>query len=104
VEGKYRVSITRIAEDDITNISKYISNDNPRSAENWRTEIRSQIASLKQFPARGSIIPEADEIGIDYRHIIYGDYRTIYKIADKEVYIMRVFHSSKLLDLGIFGK
>ncbi len=101
---KYKVLITKIAEEDIRNIFEYISNDNPRAAANWRAEIRSQIASLKQFPARGSVIPEADDIGIDYRHIIYGDYRTIFKITGDIVFIMRVFHSSKLFELGIFGK
>ena len=101
---KYKVLITKIAEEDISHIFEYILSDNPQAAERWKDEIKSQIASLKEFPARCSIIPEAGDIGIDYRHIIYGDYRTVFKIKDDEVFIMRVFHCSRLLDLGIFGK
>jgi hypothetical protein len=58
----------------------------------------------KEFPARCSSIPEAGDIGIDYRHSIYGDNRTIFKIKDNAVFIMRVFHCARLLDMGIFGK
>ena len=101
---KYKVLITKIAEEDIRYIFEYILSDNPQVAERWKGEIKSQIASLKEFPARCSIIPEAVDIGIDYHHVIYGDYRTVFKIKDDAVSIMRVFHCSRLLDLGIFGK
>jgi toxin ParE1/3/4 len=104
VAKKYKVLITKIAEEDIRNIFEYILNDNRRAAERWKGEVKSQIASLKELPKRCSIIPEADDIGIDYRHIIYGDYRTIYKITGDAVFIMRVFHCSRLLDMGVFGK
>lgn len=101
---RFNVLVTKIAEEDIRYIFEFISRDNPRAAENWKAEIKSQIKSLKEFPARCSIIPEADDIGIDYRHIIYENYRTVFKIADDIVFIMRVFHSSRLLDLEVFEK
>ncbi|MFC2159112.1 type II toxin-antitoxin system RelE/ParE family toxin [Actinomycetota bacterium] len=101
---KYKVLITKITEEDIRYIFEYILIDNPKAAERWKGEIKSQIASLKEFPLRCSIIPGTGDIGIDYRHIIYGDYRTVFKIRDDAVFIMRVFHCSRLLDLGIFGK
>ncbi len=101
---KYKVLITKIAEEDIRYIFEYILSDNPQTAERWKSEIKYQIASLIEFPARYSIIPEAVDIGIDYRHVIYGDYRTVFKITDNIVFIMRVFHCARLLDLGIFGK
>ncbi len=101
---KYRVLITITAEEDIVSIFEYISSDNLRAANRWKGEIKSQITSLKEFPTRCSIIPEADEIGFDYRHIIYGDYRTIFKITEDLVFIMRVFHCSRLLDLKVFEK
>jgi len=104
VAKKFKVLITKIAEEDIGYIFELISRDNHQAAERWRAEIKSQIKSLKEFPARCSIIPEADDIGIDYRHIVYSNYRTVFRIADDTVFIMRVFHCSKLLDLGIFGK
>jgi toxin ParE1/3/4 len=104
VAKKYKVLITKTAEEDIKSIFEYISSDNPRAANRWKGEIKSQIASLREFPMRCSMIPEADEIGFDYRHIIYGDYRTIFKITEDLVFLMRVFHCSRLLDLKVFEK
>ena len=101
---RYKVLIKRTAEEDIRSIFEYILSDNPRASDRWKGEIRSQIASLKEFSTRCSTIPEADEIGIEYRHIIYGDYRTVCRISEDLVFIMRVFHSSGLLDLKIFEK
>ncbi len=101
---KYKVLITKTAEEDIRSIFEYIYSDNPQAANRWKGEIKFQIASLRELPMRCSIIPEADEIGFDYRHIIYGDYRTILKITEDLIFIMRVFHCSRLLDLTVFEK
>lgn len=101
---RYKVSITETAEKDIKSIFEYISGDNPRAADKWISEIRSRINSLRELPMRCNIIPEAGEIGFDYRHIIYDNYRTIFKITGDMVFIMRVFHSSMLLDLKMFEK
>lgn len=101
---KHRVLITKTAEEDIRSIFEYISSDNLQAASRWKGEIKSQIASLREFPMRYSITPEADEIGFDYRHIIYGDYRTIFKITEDLVLIMRVFHCSRLLDSKVFER
>ncbi|PIP43540.1 MAG: hypothetical protein COX17_06440 [Deltaproteobacteria bacterium CG23_combo_of_CG06-09_8_20_14_all_60_8] len=37
--------------------------------------------------------------GTSYRHINHKKYRVIYKIDNNSVYIMRVIHGAKLLDL-----
>lgn len=101
---KYPVKITRIAERDIYSIFQYIARDNPSAAIKWVSEIEHQINSLEIFPNRCSVISEAKELGKEYRHIIYGNYRTIFRIQGSEVIIMRVIHGARLLDLEMFGK
>ena len=101
---KYRVEVTRVAERDIESIFKYISQDNPRAAIRWIRELERQIDSLESFPGRCPAIPEAMELGRKYRHLIYGDYRTIFCIQGMKVVIMRVIHGARLLDLQIFEK
>ncbi len=101
---KYHVEITRIAESDIQGIFEYISRDKKAAAIKWVDEIERQIDSLEKFPLRCSVIPEAQELGSEYRHLIYGNYRTILKIEGPKVIIMRVIHSARLLDLQIFEK
>lgn len=98
---KYRVEITKIAENGILTIFEYIQQDNPLAAIKWVKEIEQQINSLENFPKRCPVIPESEEIGREYRHLIYGNYRTIFRIQGQKVIIMRVIHGARLLDRRI---
>ena len=98
---KYRVEITHHAEEDIEAIYHYIQRHNPQAALTFVAELKRQIGSLERSPLRCPTIPEATELGVDYRHLIYGEYRTIFRVAGKTVYILRVIHGACLLDLGI---
>jgi plasmid stabilization system protein ParE len=101
---KYRVEITQTAEGDLRKIYSYIASDNEKAAAAWIQEIDRQIGSLEQFPLRCPVIPESLELGKEYRHILYGDYRTIFKVENLQVTIMRVIHGARLLSLRIFEK
>jgi toxin ParE1/3/4 len=101
---KYRVEITRVAESDILDIFRYIALDNSAAAGRWVNEIERQIDSLEKFPSRCPIIPESQDLGKEYRHIIYGNYRTIFRMEGSRVIIMRVIHGARLLDLSVIQK
>ena len=101
---KYRVEITKVAESDMWEIFQYIASDNETVAMKLVSEIVRQIDSLEQFPLRCPVIPESRELGREYRHIIYGNYRTIFRIDGSRVIIMRVIHGARLLSLEIFEK
>ena len=98
---KYRVKITRHAEEDIEAIYTYIHRDSPPAASAFVAELERQISTLERFPLRCPTIPEATELGVHYRHLVYGEYRTIFRIVGTTVYILRVIHGARLLDLGI---
>jgi plasmid stabilization system protein ParE len=101
---KYRVEITKVAESDIREIFQYIASDNRTTAMNLVREIDRQIDSLERFPLRCPVIPESRELGKEYRHIIYDNYRTIFRIDGAKVIILRVIHGARLLSLEIFKK
>jgi len=96
---KFHVEITRKAESDITSIFEYILRDDINAAGRWIEEIERQIGSLEIFPTRSPVIPETKELGQEYRHLIYGNYRTIFRIQGSKVIILRVFHGARLLGL-----
>ena len=103
---KYLVEITATAEYDIREIFEYIAKDNKSAASGLIEEIERQLHSLESFPLRCPVIPEAQELGSgdNYRHIIYGNYRTVFKIVDSRIFIMRVINGARLLDLRLFEK
>jgi|SRR5579863_64027 len=96
---KYRVKATRHAEKDIQSIYIYLCSASPQAAQDFLSEVEKQISSLERFPLRCPSIPEASEIGGSYRHILYGEYRTIFRVHANTVYILRVIHGARLLDL-----
>jgi len=101
---KYEVKITATAEQDIKEIFDYISIDSVNRAVYFIDELENQIDSLEKLPERCPIISESKEIGIELRHLIYGNYRTIYLIENTKVYILRVIHVSRILNLELLSK
>lgn len=101
---KFRVEITETAQSDVQEIFQYIAADNRKAAINLIEEIERQIDSLEQFPLRCSVAPESYELGVEYRHIIYGHYRTILRVDASNVIILRIIHGARLLNLEIFEK
>ena len=100
---RYKVEITRAAKSDIIEIFDHITKDNPVAAANFVRELERQIRSLKQYPLRCPIIPEAVDLNKEYRHLLYGAYRTIFKVNTKSVIIIRVIHGTRLLDLSVLS-
>jgi plasmid stabilization system protein ParE len=99
----YKVEITGTAKSDITEIFDHIARDKPVAATKFVMELERQIRSLKKHPLRCPVIPEAAELKREYRHLLYGSYRTIFKVSTKSVIIIRVIHGARLLDLSVFS-
>ena len=101
MNAKFRVDITPSAEADIRDIWNDIAQDNPAQADAFIQTITQQISTLETFPWRCPLIPENDMLGgSDYRHALYGSYRTIFRIDENHVIILRVLHGARLLKLG----
>jgi len=95
--------MTAAAERDIRLNHDYIARDKPRAAANWVRQIKRQIRSLALMPMRCEIIPEAEDVGIEYRHLIVGQYRTIFRIVEKRVIVLRIIHGARLFDLSFLN-
>ena len=98
---KYRVDITATAEADTAALWDYIAQDNPDAATAFILRLEEQINSLERYPKRCPLIPENELLGTAYRHLLFGNYRTIFKIVGARVIILRVVHGMRLLDTGM---
>ena len=94
----FRVEITPSAEADIAAIWDYIAQESPAAATAFIKALATQIASLQQFPERCPRIAENDILGTNYRHLLHGPYRTIFRISRQTVVILRVIHGARLLN------
>ena len=96
---KYQVNLTQQAQNDVEQIFYYIADDSINNAANFVLQLEKKVYSLEDFPDRNPLIPENEFFGTDYRHLIYKKYRVVYRIAEKTVFILRIFHGAKLLNL-----
>ena len=53
----------------------------------------SAVERLSIFPFSGRVVPEIGDDSV--REIIYGSYRIIYHVTDKEVNIVTVIHAMR---------
>jgi len=101
VPRKFKVDITETAEADVAEIWEYIAQDKPEAATAFVLRLEEQVGTLERFPERCPLVPENELLGADYRHLLYGNYRTIFKIVGSRVIILRVLHGARLLDTGM---
>ena len=96
---KYQVNLTQQAQNDLEQIFYYIADDSINNAANFILQLEKKVYSLEDFPDRDPLISENEFFGTDYRHLIYKKYRIVYRIVEKSVFILRIFHGAKLLNL-----
>ena len=96
---KYPIKLTQQAQNDLEQIYYYIADGSINNAANFVLQLEEKIYSLESFPDRNPLIPENEFFGTGYRHLIHKKYRIVYRIAEKSVYILRIFHGAKLLNL-----
>jgi toxin ParE1/3/4 len=102
VAKKHRVELTAAAAADIAGTADQIAADNPIASVRWEARIEQLISGLQTMPRAHATIPEAAELGVDYREKLFGNYRIIYQIAGDRVVVLRVIHGARLLDLSYF--
>lgn len=96
---KFKVHLTRYAQNDLEHIFFYIASDNLNNAKKFILELEEKVYSLDSSPERCPLIPENIFFGTSYRHLIHKKYRVIFRIENNSVYILRVLHGSQLLEL-----
>ncbi|MGV3576939.1 MAG: type II toxin-antitoxin system RelE/ParE family toxin [Devosia sp.] len=90
-----RVNISGLAEADIEAIADFIAEDNPTRAGSFARELWDACMGLGDTPFRFAQLEDFESRG--YRRCIHGRYSIIYRVADDEVLVVRVF--SSLMDI-----
>lgn len=88
----FKVFLTRDAEADLNELYDYILiNDSSRKADYVLQQIEKNLLSLSEFPERGAYPKELLKLGIrEYREIFFKPYRIIYRIINKNVYVLLI--------------
>ena len=86
-----------LAIDRASEIAEYIAQDKPDAAEKWINTIFSKVEQLKSTPEIGRVVPEI--LNDQFRELIYGNYRIIYRIEKKQISILTIRHGKQILPI-----
>ncbi|WP_027360799.1 type II toxin-antitoxin system RelE/ParE family toxin [Desulforegula conservatrix] len=86
-----------LAVDRVSEIAEYIAQDKPSAAEQWVKTVFSKVEHLKSSPEIGRIVPEIENN--QFRELIYGNYRIIYRIEPKQISVLTVRHGKQILPI-----
>jgi toxin ParE1/3/4 len=91
----FKVILSPRAVQDLREIVRYISLDNPGRAESFGRELIAKTRSLMAFPEMGRVVPEFDEPNV--REIIHKSYRIVYRVRhDKRmIEVSRFWHGAR---------
>ncbi|OGP97736.1 MAG: plasmid stabilization protein [Deltaproteobacteria bacterium RBG_19FT_COMBO_46_9] len=87
-----------LAIDRASEIAEYIARDKPSAAEKWVDKIFSKVEQLRSSPEIGRIVPEIRNE--QFRELIYGNYRIIYRIEKKQISILTIRHGKQILPIN----
>ena len=92
----FRVVITRPAVNDLAEIVRYISRDNPAAAERMGLKLIDLAESLRDLPMRGRVVPERKR-QCDCREIVWKPYRIVYRVSEEKnlVEVIRFWHGAR---------
>ncbi|MCD5417888.1 type II toxin-antitoxin system RelE/ParE family toxin [Candidatus Bipolaricaulota bacterium] len=93
-----RIIWSPLAIDRASEIADYIAQDKPSAAEKWIDAVFSKVKQLKLSPEIGRIVPEINDS--QFRELIYGNYRIIYRIETKQISILTIRHGSQILPIN----
>ncbi len=88
----FEVFLTNDAARDLIELYDYIAvHDALRKADYVLEQIEKAFSNLSEFPERGANPKELLALGIrEYREIFFKPYRIIYRVMDKNVYVLLI--------------
>jgi toxin ParE1/3/4 len=74
----------------------YIYRENPTAAVAFRCKAEKVLSRLRKFPQSGRVLPEFPDL--PFREVIVPPYRFFYRVKEKTVWIVAVWHGAQLPD------
>jgi len=92
-----RIVWSPLAIQKAADIADYIAQDKPAAATNWIKTVFSKVDQLKSAPEIGRIVPEINDK--QFRELIYGNYRIIYRVEVLQISILTIRHGMQILPI-----
>lgn len=93
----FAVLLTHDAACDLQALYDHVAlHDAPQKADYVLEQIEKALSRLSEFPVRGGYPKELAALGIrEYREIFFKPYRILYRIMDKDVYVLLIVNDRR---------
>ena len=101
-----KVSYSPKAKQDLQDIKEYYAQDlkNTQASVKVLKAITERIRTLEDFPKSGRKLSAVIDIETDYRFIGCSGYLAFYRIADGNVFVVRIIHGRRDYIAALFGR
>jgi toxin ParE1/3/4 len=89
-----KVRFTPSARTQFLAATAYIYRENPTAAVSFRHKAEKVLLRLQKFPQSGRRLPEFPDL--PFREVVVAPYRFFYRIKEKTIWIVAVWHSAQL--------
>lgn len=96
------VTWTDTAQITLQQIHDYIARETKYYANKVTKDIINISKKLRDFPYKGRMVPESNREEI--REVFIYSYRMIYKVASKDILILRILHQHQNMDGEMFQR
>jgi toxin ParE1/3/4 len=91
---RLRVRFTPSGRRQFLDAITYILRDDPAAARRFRQRADRVLRRLERFPESGRVLPEFPDL--PFREVIVAPYRFFYRLADKTVWVVGVWHGAQI--------
>lgn len=88
------------AEDDLIAIWLHVARDSEAAADRLLDRIEARWQQLAIYPLSGA---PRDDIAPGIRHLVVGDYLTLYRVGGGAIEIIRVLHGKRNIEADDLG-
>jgi toxin ParE1/3/4 len=89
-----KIIFTPTARNQFLDALAYIRRENPSAAISFRKKAEDVVSRLHEFPESGRLLPEFPDL--PFREVIVAPYRFFYRIKEKTIWIVAVWHGAQL--------
>lgn len=86
-----------LAIDRASEIAEYIAVGKPSAADKWINSLFLKVKHMESSPKSGRVVPEIRND--QFRELIYGNYRIIYRVEKKHVSILTIRYGKQILPI-----
>lgn len=88
-----KVIFTRAARQDLADIARYISSDNPGRARSYVEQLRSACLEIGQMPNAFELVEDANLP--ELRRRIFAPYLIFYRVEGTGINLVRILHGAR---------